>query len=269
MDHDPPLEIFFNAFVRAIGGERVETLIDLKNPPANADYFFRSQNVIVELKALERETFGENHRQKTADLFADWQRRRLLMVYGTARVDMAQLPPVCQQEWLNLLGRPLQKNVLSKANAQIRETKQLLKADDAKGVLLVASDGNFDLTPHTIHYLLSRLLMKNHPDGRPQYSQIDGIAYFSGRTLVQVGEDGRPAMVWISGPRRKDDETITGFLSHLARQWHQYVERMTARPQEHLDVAPDRIKDLRFAGLTPSMPRINLADRNKKKSPTH
>jgi hypothetical protein len=159
--------------------------------------------------------------------------------------------------------------VLSKANAQIRETKQLLKADDAKGVLLVASDGNFDLTPHTIHYLLSRLLMKNHPDGRPQYSQIDGIAYFSGRTLVQVGEDGRPAMVWISGPRRKDDETITGFLSHLARQWHQYVERMTARPQEHLDVAPDRIKDLRFAGLTPSMPRINLADRNKKKSPTH
>jgi len=49
MDHDPPLEVFFNAFVRATGGERVETLIDLENPPPNADYFFRNQNVIVEL----------------------------------------------------------------------------------------------------------------------------------------------------------------------------------------------------------------------------
>jgi hypothetical protein len=151
MDPDPPLEVFFNAFVRAIGGERVEALIDLKNPPANADYFFRSENVIVELKALEKETFGESHRQKTAELFADWHRRGLLMVYGTARFDMARLPPVCQQEWLNLLGKPVQKNILSAANAQIRETKRLLNVPGAKSVLLVASDGNFDLKPHTIH----------------------------------------------------------------------------------------------------------------------
>ena len=186
MDHNPPLEAFFNSFVRAIGGERVETLINLKNPPPNADYIFQNQNVIVELKTLETETFGENHRQKTAELFADWHRRGLLMIFGTARIDMARLPPVCQQEWLNLLGRPVQKNVLGAANTQIRETKQLLNVPDAKGVLLVASDGNLDLTPHTIHYLLSRLLMKKHPDGSQQYSQIDGIAYFSGKTLVRV-----------------------------------------------------------------------------------
>jgi hypothetical protein len=265
MDHDPQFEVFFNAFVRALGGERVESLIDSKNPPANADYFFRSQNVVVELKALERETFGENHRQKTAELFADWHRRGLLVVHGTARIDMARLSPVCQKEWLNLLGRPIQKNVLGKANEQIRETKQLLNVPDAKAVLLVASDGNIDLTPHTVHYLLSRLLMKKHPDGRKQYSQIDGIACLSGRTLVQVSEEGRPAMVWISGPRRTDDTAITEFLSHLALAWHQYVAQITARPLEHLDVKPDQIKDLRFAGFTPPLPRINVAERLKKK----
>jgi hypothetical protein len=147
MSPDPSLEVFFNAFVRSIGDERVEALINLKNPPANADYFFRSQNVIVELKTLKKEVFGENHRQKTTELFAGWHRRGLLAVFGTARVDMAQLPPVCQQEWLSLLGRPVQKNVLGAANAQIRATKRLLNLPDAKGVLLVASDGNFDLTP--------------------------------------------------------------------------------------------------------------------------
>jgi len=267
MTQDPPLEVFFNAFVRTIGGEHVGALINSKNPPSNADYFFKSQNVIVELKALEKETFSEKHRQKTAGLFADWHRRGLVIVRGTARVDLAGLPKVCQEEWLNLLGRPVQKNVLSTANAQIRQTKHFLNVPDAKGVLLVASDGNFDLTPHAIHHLLSRLLMKKHPDGRQQYSQIDGFAYFSGRTLVQVGEDGRPTMIWISSPRQKDDKAITEFLSQLGRAWHQHVERISARPMERLDVDPDRIRDIRFAGVAPPLPRINVADRFKPKWP--
>jgi hypothetical protein len=109
--------------------------------------------------------------------------------------------------------------------------------------------------------------MKNHPDGRSQHSQVDGFAYFSGRTLVQVGEGGRPAMVWISGPRRKDDAAVTEFLTQLGRAWHQNVGRMTARPLERLDLKPDQIDSLRFSGVTPPMPHINVAERFRKKFP--
>lgn len=260
----PPLETLFDSFVLSYGGERVDTLIDLKNPPDNADYFFRSQNIIAELKTLEKESFGENNLQKTAELFADWGRRGLLMVYGTARVDMQRLQPVCQEEWLNLLGKPIQKNVLSKANAQIRRTKELLNLPRANGVLLVASGGNLDLTPHTIYYLISKLLAKKHPNGQPQYSQIDGVVYFSGRTLVQVGENGKPAMLWICGPRLASDEAMTSFVRELGRGWREYVARIEAKPLERVEVNPEQMKDLRFAGVPQRLPRINIPNVRKK-----
>ncbi len=65
------------------------------------------------------------------------------MVYGTLQIDLAQLPAPCQQEALDLIGKPLQNNILTKANQQIRATKELLQLPEAKGLPdSVASDGN-------------------------------------------------------------------------------------------------------------------------------
>lgn len=167
-----PLQSIVDPFVTGSGGEVVEGLLG-KNPklPRNADYLFREDQVIAELKALENDSFGEPFRKKMSDLMASWMARRLLLVFGTTRVDLRRLPPVCQEEALRVMGKPLQDKVLATANQQIRETKKLLNMPKAKGLLMVASDGNRDLLPNDVWFFLTRLLQKTHEDGSPQFSR--------------------------------------------------------------------------------------------------
>ena len=56
----------------------------------------------------------------------DWARKGLMpKVYGRAQIDLQKLPKRCQDEWLELYEAPIQKHVLSDANKQIREAKDL------------------------------------------------------------------------------------------------------------------------------------------------
>jgi hypothetical protein len=59
------LHFIVDPFVLRAGGELIEKLINDNGAlPKNADYLFREQNFIVELKALEANTFGESYRRK-------------------------------------------------------------------------------------------------------------------------------------------------------------------------------------------------------------
>jgi hypothetical protein len=211
MKPSQPLQSIVDPFVIGCGGELVEGLLG-KNPdlPRNADYLFRERHVIAELKALENDSFGEPFQRKMGDLLARWMARGLLVVYGTPRIDLRQLPPVCQEEALRVIGKPLQDSVLGRANGQIRETKKLLNMPGAKGLVMVASDGNQDLLPSDVWFYLTRLLQKKHEDGRPQYSHIHAIVYFNPRMLAQLPRSGQAAHLWMSGSRNNDDPELLG-----------------------------------------------------------
>ena len=51
------------AFVVKFGGELVGDLVPNVNPSKNADYVFRSPQVVAELKCVEREGFTEKDRK--------------------------------------------------------------------------------------------------------------------------------------------------------------------------------------------------------------
>jgi hypothetical protein len=139
----PQLQCLIDDFVKQAGGELVTDLIDERNPPSNADYFFREQNVIVELKALESDTFGHPYKRRLGELVASWVARGLIAPYGTSvPLRINEIPPECQKQWNALTRRSMQSKVFAKANGQINATKRLLGKATAKGVLLLASDGN-------------------------------------------------------------------------------------------------------------------------------
>src|ERR1700722_8155983 len=117
MFHVMKLQTVIDPFITSCGGELVEDLLG-NGPelPKNADYLFRQSGVIAELKSLEEASFGQSFQNKMSELIRSWADRGLVMIWGTQRVDLDQLPPVCQQEVLDVLGKPLQTNILAKAN---------------------------------------------------------------------------------------------------------------------------------------------------------
>jgi hypothetical protein len=253
-----PLQSFIDPFIKSCDGELVASILDSgSNPPKNADYVFRLAGVIAELKGLEEASFGESFQNKMSALVESWANRGLGIIWGTQRVDLAQLPPVCQQEVLDVIGKPLQRNILAKANQQIRATKESLKLPDAKGLLMVASDGNEDLLPMDVLFFFWRILQKRHADGTPQYSSIDALLYFNPRMPAVLPSTGQPALIWGIALRQPEDQQMLDFLHELGDAFQRHMEKTTGTLFPSVEVEDAQYRELRFAGVSRRVPRID------------
>ncbi len=252
-----PLQRITDPFVTDFGGQIVASLLDSGAPqaPEQADYLLPHHNVIVELKALEKDTFDQAFKERFARTFREWHERGVLMTYGRSLRDIRTLPEPCQQKCLDMLAAPLQGRV-KKANGQIANTKRILNRPDAKGLLWIASDGNGDLQPDLVWFVLKRILGKKNPDGSSQYSNIDGLVYFNPRMPVEVPRGPNPGLFWLSATRDTDDHRLEECVKELGEAWIQYNERcLLGRPikREYGGNAP-----LRFAGFEPRVPHIDV-----------
>jgi hypothetical protein len=129
----------------------------------------------------------------------------------------------------------------------------------ARGLLWVASDGNLDLQPDAVWFLLTRILQKKRENGTPYYSNIHGLAYFSPRMLVEMPQSKQPALFWFSGSRQADDQ-MAACLNELCTAWPQHVareQRIVVRQVDGKTVSPE---NLRFLGVPPRMPKIQVSD---------
>jgi len=191
-----------------------------KNPPKNADYLFRTPALIAELKCIERDAFAPDYKRKVQSLFDSWIDRGLILVYGTAKVHIKDLPAQCQREWLRILEAPLKKNVIQDANAQIRETKRTLGLTNAQGLLLVANEGNYSLQPNDVVILLGNILHKKKGDGTPLFSNINWVIYFSANVPIHVPELGASMPFWISIQRgNHNNAAVQKFIEELRKAW--------------------------------------------------
>lgn len=250
------LQSIVDPFVRSVGGEIVADLIGNKNLPANADYVFRSHNVISELKSLQAGGFAESFHRKFAELLGKWDRQGRLRVYGTIQLQSSKLPDDCRREMFALMREPIQKHVIGEANKQIKSTKSLLNMPDAKGLLWVASDGNEDFQPNVVWYLLLQALKKKKENGDPAYSSINGLAYFNPRMPARVPQASEPAFFWFSGTRKPDeDHDIQTCLNLLSNAWPQYVAWAQGITVRDVDGKPE---DARFLGVEPTLPKIAI-----------
>ena len=232
-------------------------MVGNNNPPPSADYLFRRNNVIAELKALEADSFGESFRKKLGDRAAVWQRTGQLLVFGTARVDSHRLPPACQQELFDLMAAPVQR-IVKAADAQIASTKEILGLPAARGLLWIASDGNQDLQPDTVWFLVTRILRKKQGDGAHQYRHIHGMAYFSPRMIAAMPQTTLPVLFWFSGAREDGDQEMKALLDMLGAAWPQYVASAQG-VQLHLVDKENTPSDLRFAGPPRPLPKIYMS----------
>ena len=229
-------------------GERVDQLLPPNDPqrPENADYVFRQDAVVAELKSLQQEVFTPEYRDKLNALARSWHDRGLIRLYGTTVVEMRRLPLTCQREWLRLLTQPLQTMVVSKSNKQIEQTKELLSLPHAKGVLLLANDGNTSFDPYNLITLISQILRKLHPDGSAQYSSIHSVSFFSANLPVSSSLLSVPAVWWFNGHRPSSTDSVAQLLQRLEGGWHERLSNRIGYQIPRVRLPEDALEKLTF-----------------------
>jgi hypothetical protein len=179
---------------------------------------------VSELKTLEQDKEAE-HAKKIQELSLDWRRRGLLRGYGRFTIYLQNLHPKCQRDWLDVLEPPVYK-LIRDANRQIRSTKEHLKLDGYKGLLLIANDGNFLHTdPVNYMILVARMLQKKR-DGQPRFPHVDGVVYFSHR----IGSRAEGVPFWAPGTTAVHDPAMRDFQEKLQRGWFSYVSELAGQP---------------------------------------
>jgi hypothetical protein len=183
---------------------------------------------------------------KVEALLHDWHKQRRLRPehFAGNRININTLGDDCAMKIFRLYFQPIQAAV-KQANRQIRQTKEYFGLPDAKGLLILANDGNYALTPEMSMSILARLL-PNH------YSSIDSFIYFTPNIRLASNRYDRQANLWISGPSRPSANSVeTEYLSQIEKGWTRYVEHITGEQVTiFYEDDPDTIRDLRFIRST-------------------
>lgn len=209
------------ACVRTMNGVVLDDV--LKNPDfKNADYWFPAANVIVELKCLTEDlTTKVDFAEGLSTLYASWVKQGLVPPSSADRIrlNLRDLPARCAREFIDPIKKRLEASTIKKANKQIRETRKHLGAQSAKGLLLLANDGNYMLPPSMMAHLLSRIL-------RDQHSSIHSVIYFSVNMDVVTMGTSMPSQFWIDAVPPKRDPVSLEFRSALRAAWMSHCSRL-------------------------------------------
>jgi hypothetical protein len=247
------IEREFANCVRKIGGE---VLVDRFGPSPvfeNADYAFPQDGVIAELKCLERDTRTEpTFKQRVSALHMQWIREGKVppLPYGggTWRVNTRNLPRECAVQIENILTKRLQR-VVEKANSQIKRTKEVLGLPDAKGLLLLANDGDMIFELGGVLHSLHRVL-------HGKFRQISSIVYFTVNHTVTGPGIHTPARIWLpltinDAPEPDRPSVSQEFLQKVMAGWFNREATILGMPViafQRGDDPPEVIERIRFGG---------------------
>ena len=235
------LESEFTNFVRSFGGEVLEDTYGTSLPFANADYYFRGQNIVGELKRLvDNKSEDENIREKIQAKFDRWmQDGRIPLFYGKRIIESSTLPEECQRELLDVFKPALRRRIL-KANKQIRETSEFLNTPDAKGLLFICNDGNYALEADAVIYLIGKVLGRN-------CSSINSVVYFTANMLASSPITEKQVLVWAHITRGKITQAVDPqIVMQLFDSWRIYLESLRNESIEALVSENTEIEHIRY-----------------------
>jgi hypothetical protein len=228
MKQQNEFEAIFRDFVRGFGGEVLPESSDSKI----ADYLFRNQNIVAELKCLvcdQTEQMNAKVTQVVKDVVK--QDEGLLSLCDGKPLAIAEAPKEISDLWLQILVSPLE-NVVRDANRQIRSTKERMNLPSAKGLLLIFNQGNMlHNRPQDFRLLIAKILRKKTPSKELKFTHIHGVVYFSYETVRTQRQDmSFWAPMQIQVTLNEDITPMEQFQKALQQGWYAYVEKKSGRP---------------------------------------
>jgi hypothetical protein len=111
---------------------------------------------------------------------------------------------------------------LASANQQIRESKETHNVPNAKGLLLLANDGNYSIEPEHMGLILAKHL------NRGNYPHIDTVLFFTVNMAVQVHGDDAISRLWIYFYREAPNQGVpVAFMDNMGVAWASFFKELT------------------------------------------
>lgn len=249
MEHAQTINVenSFDDFVRSFGGQLVRELISKSPNFKNADYLFRQESVVAELKCLQKNVLtSEEYTRKIADLHEKWIQKRLVRDpgFGPFELQTKDLPEVCQREFFAIIKKPIHR-AIQEANRQIRETKDHFRLQNGKGLLLLVNDGNYSFETETVLYLVNQVLLHG-------YSQINSMIYFTVNMPARVPNIEFDFLVWVPVKRPDRPPVSSEFLDRIREDWFAHYRKITGTPVPSFFMGkPDQLYGIKFIQPSP------------------
>lgn len=222
------VECAFADFVRSYGGNVVEDLVGPSPDFRNADYLFKSQGVVAELKRLVEDKFeDENIQRKIQEKFHRWMDEGVVgPIYGRVKIESKTLPERCQRELMDIYKAPIQRRII-KANKQIKATLSRLQIAEGLGLLIIVNDGNYALEADAVLYLVNRILGEN-------FRHINSVIYCTVNMFASSPLTPKPTLFWANANRQCVPHIKEDFLMDLFRGWSAYLANLRGEPIEQI-----------------------------------
>lgn len=203
-----------------MGGDLVQNRLGTKSPDfENADYVFSKENIITELKILEKDPSVDVELQKKIQAtFNKWEKQGIL-VFGNGHVESKDLPVKMQWELARIYSEPVRR-VIKKANRQIRDTKDRLKMTTARGLVIIVNDGNYTLEPEHFGFAAHQSLTTD-------FSNIHGASLVTVNMVTKKAGIPTSLKLWMDYVRNNTDEIDPAFLLRFRMAWTQLYSSLT------------------------------------------
>jgi hypothetical protein len=223
-----PIEPFFHAFVTDFGGE----VLPEAPEGHTADYLFRKQLIIGELKTLSADQTDDMNR-KLAPKVREWVRKNGQLPPGISQgnkyiVTIRDMPREIQDFWLKILKASVD-SLVRDAHRQIRDTKNRMGLPSGKGLLFIGNQSNvYHDHPDSFRRLIAEVLRKRTSGGDLRYPHINAVVYFS-LGGVKSRDEGMPFWANLQMRHAPDEDVapMVGFQKELQQAFYHYIEKVT------------------------------------------
>ncbi|HAW57809.1 MAG TPA: hypothetical protein DCX03_02140 [Bacteroidales bacterium] len=210
------VESFFNEYVEYFGGQVISKREDNLDDRPNADYLFKSEKVIAELKCFQKDLFNNEEDISRIMNFLDrWVERKLIKQADKLKIILGskKLSIECYYDLLSACTKTIDR-ALHKANKQIQESKRTFSLPDAKGLVLLCNDGNYFVQNDIFLGLIANLMSKKYIE-----SDIDGFVYFTINQVSTIPNSGLDWQLWVPSYRNENDSDLSQFVNDLGHKF--------------------------------------------------
>ena len=211
------VEEFFNEYVEYFGGQVISKCEQNLDDRPNADYLFKNENIIAELKCFQKDLFNNEEDIPRIMNFLDrWEEKKLIkhadklkIIFGSMK-----LPNECYSDLLSACTKTIDR-AIHKANKQIQESKRTFLIPNAKGLVLLCNDGNYFVQNDIFLGLIANLMSRKYRE-----SDIDGFVYFTVNQTSTIPNSDLDWLLWAPSYKDENDEDLSHFVNNLGYKFH-------------------------------------------------
>lgn len=227
------VEKFFNEYVEYFGGQVISKNNQNLTDRPNADYLFKSDNVIAELKCFQKDLFNSEEDIPRIFNFLDkWEDKKLIEQEDKIKIIVGskELPKECYTDLLNACTKTIDR-ALHKANKQIKESKKTFSIPNAKGLVLLCNDGNYFVQNDVFLGLVASLMSRKYME-----SDIDGFVYFTLNQVSTIPNNELDWHLWVPSYRDENNEDFGNFVNELGYKFQNefYTLKTGIKPTDKL-----------------------------------